>query len=154
MEYSVDIAGFVEASVEGARQQTAAHSAWGLGEEDNWYMDQDTGLITFEFSDGRVASASAQIVGTYNPNDETFLWGWDHPSIEEALTSHARLVYEFGVKHNVTQFTERKVVCTEWDAWEFTAVAARLGAANGVYRADAGGPLVFFTFGEIRVSRQ
>ena len=153
MEYSKPVTEFVKASAEGARQQTAAHLAWGFIREDEWHMDQDTGVISFEFSDGRIATASAQIIGTHDPSDGTFLWGWDHPSVDESLGQHAKLVYEFGIEHNVPQFTERKVICTEQEAWEFTTVASRLGNANGVYRADAGGPWVYFTFGEVRIGK-
>ena len=41
----------------------------------------------------------------------------------------------------------------EDDAWTFTAVAARLGNANGAYRGPAGTALVFMTFGEIELKK-
>ena len=45
------------------------------------------------------------------------------------------------------------VECTEEQAWEFTAVAARLGDANGAYRGPAGTTLVFMTFGQVSLSK-
>ncbi len=130
---------FVRQSVEGLRAQTAAHSAtWRLGEETKWAADQDTGRIRFTFADGTIAEAELQIVGTYNTLDGTFLWGWDHPSVAEPLRKHARLAKEFGEKHGLTDYTARMVKCSEDEAWEFTAVAARLGKANGAYRGPAG----------------
>jgi hypothetical protein len=116
-------------------------------------VDQDSETISFRFADGTVATAPIQIVGTYNPADGTFLWGWDHPSVAEPLRAHARLVREFGEKHGVATLTERMVRCSEEEAWEFTALAARLGGANGAYRANTGGPLVFMTFGEVRLQK-
>jgi hypothetical protein len=146
---------FVQQSVEGLKALTAAHSAsWHFGEEKSWSVDQDQGLIQFVFADGIVATAPVQIVGTYNPQSGTFLWGWDHPSVAEPLRRAASLVRSYGAEHGVASFTTREVPCTEAEAWEFTAVAARLDSANGAYRADAGGPLVFMTFGEIKLAKQ
>ena len=145
---------YVEASMEGLRVQTEAHSeTWGLHKAESWNVDQETGVIYWSFSDGKVARAHVQIIGTYNPKDSTFLWAWDHPSIMEPLQSHAKLVREFGLKHKVDLFTERKVIVDEDKAWEFIAVANRLAEANGGYRGEAGGPLVFMTFGEVELKQ-
>jgi hypothetical protein len=151
---TVDSTVFIRQSVEGLRTQTAAHAAtWRLGDESNWAADQDAGRIRFTFADGTIAEAELQIVGTYNTLDGTFLWGWDHPSVAEPLRRHARLAKEFGEKNGLTNYTERMVKCSEDDAWEFTAVAARLGKANGAYRGPAGTALVYMTFGEIKLSK-
>jgi hypothetical protein len=149
---SVDPTVFIQQAIEGLRTQTAAHaSMWHLGEEESWSADQETGRIAFTFSDGTIAEADMQIVGTYNTEDGTFLWGWDHPSIEEPLRDHAKLAKVFGEQHGLAHYTERKIECTEDEAWEFTAVAARLGNANGAYRGPAGTALVYMTFGEIKL---
>ena len=94
-----------------------------------------------------------QIVGTYNTLDDTFVWGWDHPSAAEPLSKHATLAKEFGEIHRLPKFTERLVKCSEEEAWEFTAVAARLGKANGAYRAPASTALVYMTFNEVKLTR-
>ena len=146
---------FIEQSIEGLRQQTAAHSAtWLLGEEDTWSVDQGDGTITFAFSGGLVAKAPVQIIGTYNPREGTFLWGWNHPSVPEPLRTHAELAKEFGACNQVSQFTSRQVKCSEIEAWGFAAAAARLAKANGAYRADAGGPLVYMTFAKCGCTKE
>jgi hypothetical protein len=146
---------FVKQSLEGLKAQTTAHSAtWHFGKEKSWSVDQDQGVIQFLFADGVVATAPVQIIGTYNPQSGTFLWGWDHPSVAEPLRRAAALVRSYGAKHNVVRFTEREVKCTEAEAWEFTAIAARLDSANGAYRANSGGPLVYMTFGEVTLAKQ
>ena len=145
---------FIQQSVEGLRTQTSAHAAtWHLGEEANWAADQDTGRIRFNFADGTIAEAELQIVGTYNTLDGTFLWGWDHPSVAKPLQKHASLAKDFGEKHRLSKYMERKVKCSEEDAWEFTAVAARLGKANGAYRGPAGTAFVYMTFGKITLNK-
>lgn len=145
----------VQQSVEGLKVQTAAHSAaWRLGEEASWSVDQDKGIVQFLFADGVVATAPVQIIGTYNPQSGTFLWGWDHPSVVEPLSRAATLVRRYGEEHNVVSFTTREVYCTEAEAWTFTAVAAALDSANGAYRANSGGPLVYMTFGDVQLEKQ
>lgn len=143
---------FIEAAKHGLIQQTSVHATtWHLGEEDRWSADLDDGTITLHFKNGMVASASIQVVGTYNRSDGTFLWGWDHPSVPENLRHHAQLVQAWGDENKIAAFTTRKVQCSEDDAWAFAAVANRLGNANGVYRGPDGTALVFMTFGEIQL---
>lgn len=154
-DYPVDVRQFIDGSIEGLKIQTNAHDkTWGLGTAKTWNVDQDKGIIFWLFEDGRSAVAPVQIIGTYNPKDGSFLWGWEHPSVAVPLQKHANLVKEYGLKHKVELFTSKKVYVSEEQAWEFTAVANRLAEANGAYRADAGGPLVFMTFGEIKLSKQ
>ena len=145
---------FIMASREGLMLQTSSHvSLWNLGEEKNWSADLDRGTITFHFADDTVASASIQVVGTYNTSDGSFLWGWDHPSIPENLRQHARLAHRWGEENQMKNFMSRKVTCSEDDAWGFAAVANRLGNGSGVYRGPDGTTLVFMTFGEIQLAK-
>ncbi|WP_444925408.1 DUF6882 domain-containing protein [Microbulbifer sp. TRSA002] len=154
-DYSVEVEKFIEGSIEGLRIETDAHDkTWRLGSAKTWNVDQDKGIIFWSLEDGRIAVAPVQIIGTYNPKDRSFLWGWDHPSVLKPLQQHSRLVKEYGEKHGVKLFTSKKVHVSEDQAWEFSAVASRLAEANGAYRADAGGPLVYMTFGEIELRNQ
>ena len=150
-----DPSDFIDAAVEGLRQQTTAHAAtWRFGQEQDWAADLDVGTIVFTFADGTTATAAMQVVGTYNTLDGTFLWAWDHPSVPEALRAHARLAKAWGEENDVREFTERIVECSENDAWRFAAVVNRLANANGVYRGPAGTALVFMTFGEIKIEKR
>ena len=145
---------FVQQAVQGLQMQTTAHAeTWGLGTADQWAADQETGLLTFTFADGTIAEADMQIVGTYSTNDGTFLWGWDHPSVQSPLDENAKLAKQFGEENNLPKYTQRKVKCTEEEAWEFTAVAARLGEASGAYRGPAGSALVFMTFDKVNLKK-
>src|SRR4029077_3575387 len=115
------------------RLKTQAHdAAWHLGEAD-WSVDQDQAQIVFDHK-GITATAPVQIVGTFNSEDSTWLWGWDHPSVVPALQQHARRVREYGAEHGISQLTTRKLACTENQAWEFAALACKLCGAQGAYR--------------------
>jgi hypothetical protein len=151
-----DIEAFIAGSVEGLKMTTDAHKAtWHLGEEKSWNVDQDTGQIVFAFANGTTASSPVQIVGTFNAKDNTFMWGWDHPSVVPTLQASAVRVRAFGEEHGLREFTTQKVSCSEMRAWEYTALAMRLSKASGAYRAEtAPGTFVFMTFGEVFLAKE
>jgi len=58
-----------------------------------------------------------------------------------------------GEQQGAADFTERKLLCSEDDAWSLASVANRLAEANGVYRGKAGSTLIFMTFGSVRLQK-
>ena len=143
---------FIQEAREELAQKTAANVAgWHLDAAERWAADLDKGTITFEFKDGTRARAAVQVVGTYNTEDGSFLWRWDHPSIPETARQHARLARQWGEKNELANFQMRKVTCTEYEAWGFAAVASRLGNAQGVYRGPNRKVLVFMTFDDVSI---
>lgn len=142
----------VSQSIEELRLKTAAHDRlWHLSEAD-WSVDQDTGEIVFSAPNGMVATCSVQIIGTFDTTDCTWLWAWDHPSVQPPLATHAERVRQYGETNGIPELTTRKISCTEEQCWEFTALACKLNEAQGGYRGPAGSALVFMTFGEPRLT--
>lgn len=143
----------IEKAMNGLAAATTAHvSTWHLDEAD-WSLDQEVGDLVFTTPQGIQAVAPAQIIGTYNTQDGTWLWGWDHPSVEPSLAEDAKKVLAYGQQHGYTELTTRKLQCTEREAWELTALAFLICGANGAYRGPAGDTLVFMTFGEVQLSQ-
>jgi hypothetical protein len=125
---------------------------FGIGDADTrWSVDLDAGTITFS-NPRKVAIAPVQVIGTYNTVDGTWLWGWDHPSVSKVRGEAAAQVRAYGLKHDISDFTTRKIACSEEDAWRFTGVASYLTGATGAYRGPSGTTLVFMTFGEVTLS--
>src|ERR1051326_3701256 len=92
---------FIEASMEGLRLQTEAHqSTWGLGKSERWDFAQDTGELVFTFSD-RLVRAPAQIIGSFDSREGTWMWAWGNPSISESLTRDSARVREYGEQHDI-----------------------------------------------------
>jgi hypothetical protein len=144
----------VSQSMEELRLKTAAHDRlWHLGDAE-WILDQDAATIAFSTADGLVATCPVQIIGTFNAADSTWLWSWDHPSVEPLLRDHATLVRAYGEAHDFERLTTRKLTSTEDECWEFTALACKLANAQGAYRGPAGSTLVFMTFGEPKLKRK
>ena len=153
-QYPQHVQDFIDGSLEGLRLQTAAHhNLWKIGEADRWNVNLNAGEIIWSFQDGTRVTSRIQVVGTYTPQDSTFMWAWENPSIPEALTDHALKVKAYGETEGVQDFVDPEVFCSEEEGWAFAAVACRLAEANGVYRGNAGGTLVFMTFTEVQISR-
>ncbi len=144
---------FLTVSAEKLAIQTALHTnLWQLDQAE-WLLSQDEGTITFIAPNGMTATCSAQIIGTYDTQDHTWLWAWDHPSVAEPLRQAAHTVRAYGVAHACNQLTTRKLICTEQHAWEFTALAAHLCNAQGGYRGVAGTALVFVVYDHVRLGQ-
>jgi hypothetical protein len=122
-------------------------------DERSWAVDQDAGTIVFDHENGTRATAPLQIIGTYNPEDGSWRWAWDHPSILEPLRAHAETVRRYGQQHAIAELTSARLECSEADCWRFVALACHLNDAQGAYRGPTGGPLVFLTYGAITLSR-
>jgi hypothetical protein len=149
---SAEYRALVERSMEELRLQTAAHDGiWHLSEA-AWELDLDAGTLTFTHG-GMTALCPAQVIGTYDTQDGTWLWGWDHPSVPPPFQEHARAVKAYGEQHGIPKLTRQQLSCDEAAAWEFTALARHLSGAQGGYRGPAGTTMVFLTFGEVRLSR-
>lgn len=146
----IDIDAFIADSVRGLQLVTEEHRKnWRLGQEVRWEVDEDLAELTLEFEDGVIASAPAQIVGSYHLSKGYFVWGWKHPAVPASMQLHAAKVRAFGNKNNAPEFTTSQVPCSERRAWEFTALAVMLAEANGAYRVQGThDTFVYMTFGE------
>ena len=142
-------------SMEELKLKTDAHrSAWGLDRINRWDLSQDSGELVFSLTGGMKAVAPAQIIGTYNTDDHTWLWAWANSSIEDKLKADALKVRKYGEEHHVDRLTDRKWVGTEDDAWAMVALAVKLCGEQGAYRGPAGPTKVFIAFGEVTLSKQ
>lgn len=134
--------------------KTAAHDAvWQIG-SCSWQADINAGTLIFQSPNGMAVACDLQMVGTYDTTDGTFLWAWDHPSVPQHLSAHAALVRDYGEKANIESLRQQPARVTEQECWEFAALACHFADAQGAYRGPAGSTMVFFTFGEPRISRR
>lgn len=132
------------------QQQTAAHArTWGFGREASWSLDQEAGVLRWEFANARLAQAPVQIIGTLHK--DVFQWAWSNTSIVDALSEHAKIVHAYGVEHDIALLTQPKLSADEDQAWHYTALAMQLAEAKGAYRvhvADAD-LYIYMTFGQV-----
>ena len=132
----------------------SAIDMWGL-DTAAWDVDLNTGTITFtRDKTGIIITAPVQIVGTYDNEQSTWLWGWDHPSVSGSLGGYAQRVREFGEQYGLVKLTTRKIPVSIDDAWEFTALACHLNGGQGGYRGVSGSTYVFMVYGSVVVNKK
>lgn len=132
----------------------AAIDMWGL-DTASWSLDLDSGTITFTNDEKDIViTAPVQIVGTYNTEDNSWLWGWDHPSVTKPLDEFAQKVRDFGTQYKLEKLTTRTNIISMDDAWEFAALACYLGGGEGCYSGLAGSTRVFMAYGSVTISKK
>ena len=150
-----DFATLQKVSMEELKLKTDGHrQVWGIDKSTRWDLSQDSGELVFSLLDGMKAVCPAQIIGSYNSEDHTWLWAWANPSIEDKLKVDAIKVRKYGEEHHIDQLTTRKWVGTEEDAWAMVALAVKLCGEQGAYSGPAGATYVFIVFGEVALSKK
>jgi hypothetical protein len=143
----------LDKSMEELRAKTMGHQAgWGFGKATRWGLDQSRGDLLFTFDDGLVAACPAQIVGSFDGADGSWLWGWANPSIADSLKRDSLRVREYGEQRQIARLTSAEWPGTEAEAWRMAALACKLCEAQGVYRGPAGTAFVFMTFGTVELN--
>ncbi|WP_438918332.1 DUF6882 domain-containing protein [Kosakonia cowanii] len=132
----------------------AATEMWGIDSAE-WGVDLDAGTITFtNHEKGWVITAPVQVVGTYDTEEGSWLWGWDHPSVREPLGEYAACARTFGEQHGLEALTTRQISASTEDAWTFTALACHLGGGQGGYSGLAGTTRVFMVYDNVTINKQ
>lgn len=145
----------LDTSMEELRLKTTGHQAgWGFGKATQWSLDMSRGDLLFTFDDGVVATCPAQIVGSFDGADGSWLWAWANPSIPDSLKRDSLRVRDYGQQKQIVRLTSEEWHGTEADAWPMAALACKLCEAQGVYRGPAGTAFVFMTFGKVELSRK
>ena len=130
-------------------QTSRAHrERWGLGTANQWALDQDDGRIVWSFDD-HVASAPAQILGSWNGTVNSFVWAWDNETIKPALAVTAAEVRAFGVENGVGALTTSPLSLSEEQVRDLVALAFRLGGCTGIYHPYDGRLATYITFGPV-----
>ena len=100
---------------------------------DNWFYNQATGLLTFSTGDVELNFRYFD-VGSFSEKSNTWKWSWDNDTTLENVKRQTSIIREFGLKSNFSKLTTGYFPSDEFEAWEFTAIAAHLTNAIGVYR--------------------
>jgi hypothetical protein len=104
---------------------------YGLGSHARWDVDQNTGVLTFSNKGIPEVVCDVDFLGSFSGLTNTWLWGWANTSILEPLTKEVLRVKEYGEREELNDLVERKIECTEDEAWAFAAVALWILGGNG-----------------------
>jgi hypothetical protein len=130
---------------------TEQHAArWGLGSARRWVLDQTDGRVVWSFDD-HIASAPAQILGSWNAKVNSFVWAWDNDSIADKLRQTATNVRAFGEEHGIRALTSSPLDLDEVRVRDLVAVAFRVGRCTGLYHPFDGTMASYIAFGPVTV---
>ncbi len=101
-------------------------------------LDLDTGDLTLRFDGQDDLKLSAQVAGTFS-DDKSFMWGWGHPSVPQPLQQAAWAAQRYGDRQEIEELLTRGGEASRKKAEEYTAIAADLAHADGVFIGDHGG---------------
>ena len=154
LEVSPEFTALVEASHIHLAALTQAHQGgWHFGEHQQWNVDQQEGILRLTFADGVLAELPAQIVGSFNQGDGSWLWSWANPSIREGMKHDAEKVREYGQAHQMPALTTPEWKSDKEQAWNMAAITTKLCQAQGAFCGPSGSTLIFFTFGQVKLSK-
>ena len=105
---------------------------YNLSWYEDWFYDQATGLLTFSSNDVELNFKYLE-VGTYSKNNNTWKWSWDNAHTLQKVKEQAHLVKDLGQRLNFPKLTNGYFESTEEEAWEFTAIAAKIVNGIGAY---------------------
>jgi hypothetical protein len=100
---------------------------------DNWFYNQATGLLTFSTGDTQLNFKYFQ-VGSFSQKSNTWKWSWDNDHTLDKVKETTIQIKEFGERSNFPKLTNGCFQSDEFEAWEFTAIAAKLTTGIGTYR--------------------
>jgi len=132
------------------RTSRAHRERWGLGSAKKWVLDQDDGRIVWSFED-HVASAPAQILGSWNGKVSSWVWSWDNDSVQAPLRTTAEVVRALGVEQGVGALATSPLKLDEVQVRDLVAVAFRLAGCTGLYHHYDGVLATYVTFGPVTV---
>ena len=117
-------------------------------------MDYEQDTCRMVFSNTGVTSelvAEYQIVGSLSASSGTWLWSWDNPYLLDNTIEEIWDVKEFGDQNNIDALSNPKWEATLEDAWDMTAIAARILKARGAYSFLSDDIRVFVIFKSLKI---
>jgi hypothetical protein len=126
---------------------------WQFGSETGFKFDPQTGLLTFTFDGGREVRCPAQAVGSLDTQAGAWAWAWANPSIPEALRREVEAVKAHGELRGFAWLTQPSWPATTGQAWQMTAVAAKLCEHTGAFAMSSGPLQMFLIFREVHLDR-
>ncbi|MBG8553553.1 hypothetical protein I5L79_08345 [Hymenobacter sp. BT594] len=127
--------------------QNELESIYPIHEYENWFYNQATGLLTFSTGDDELNFKYVN-VGSFSKKFNTWKWSWDNEHTLSKVKDDILHVKEFGEKHGYEKLTGGYFASSEHEAWEFTAITAKLMKGIGAYRPTSEHLLIFMVLTE------
>ena len=141
---TIDYTSFAEKCVEELKAlQNKFREDYDVDWYENWFYNQATELLTFSTGDAELNFKYFQ-VGSFSLKSNTWKWAWNNEHTLDNVKKPTNLIKEFGEKSNYPKLTNGCFQSDEFEAWEFTAIAAKLANGIGVYKPTGNEQLQIF----------
>ena len=98
---------------------------------------------------GADASARCQLIGTWA--EDGWVWGWDHPSVEEGAAPAASALRAHAEGVGIEELQSRTIDCDLPEAIELAKMAVLAGGLQGFQRVETEGGWAFLGFEGVRL---
>ena len=106
----------------------------GIGLEETFVFDQDEGTLELIFSDGRKIIARSQILGSFDPQDRSFLWAWANPSTLPEMATVAKHLQARGLRTGDAALTTPIQTASFEEVTALLAMFTQECEVDGLYR--------------------
>ncbi|MBX5483286.1 MAG: hypothetical protein IRZ16_15805 [Myxococcaceae bacterium] len=115
-----------------------------------WSYSQPERRVTFQFGDGRPAlTVAAQLLGTWSPDDESWLWAWANSSVEPGCTELVeKAVNPDAHAPGLAALWRERFPCEPGFATKIALLAADRAGAKGVFRGRVGDTVAYLALME------
>ncbi len=114
-----------------------------LGSETSFTLDQHAGALILRFEDHVEVRLAAQVLATWSPSENGFLWAWANPSIRSDLASDIASVRDRHADDALDPRATARPDITYAEMVALMGLACRDAKADGFYRCIADGMQVF-----------
>ena len=132
------------------KKQFYLKAEFGIGNCEKFEIDWQSGILKLKENSTVKLIAKITPIGSYSPNNSTWMWAWEYPSIPAPLKDKVERIKELG---NITgmEIFAASIFQTETETvWEIAAMACYHLKSMGCYRAAVGGVWVFATIDELQ----
>ncbi|MCL2785529.1 MAG: hypothetical protein FWD55_08925, partial [Propionibacteriaceae bacterium] len=115
-----------------------------------WEADLDANVFRWIGGTGTITS-QVQMLGTRNPANDSWMWGWHHKEIPEDVQAGAQVMKAWGEKRGLQPLTRPVLFCRLSQARMFGNIAVGLGLGDFVYVAG-GSPETYLLLHNIQIT--
>lgn len=141
-----------EALEEYGQKEDALEQGWRLSACDGYHLDDEKALFMMSLDDGRVWEADAQILGSFNEQDQIWQWAWANPDCAEIAARDSNVVREAGKHLDIWYLHE--LPATPMPGPEFVAYLCAIGmkasGSTGMFEARDGSIVYFVMLKNLR----
>lgn len=142
-----------DAMTEFRAKQRELDKRWQPASATEYGFDQETGLLTLGFHDGRRIEARAQVIGSLLESDGTWEWAWHNPNVLPGVGRRSAAAKQVGEKLQIDYLSYGRFPLNKPRETALSLIKAagvKTLGAEGVFEACSGPLTVFLAMSNTR----